>query len=362
MKEKATISTFLSILLGVLIVIGFYFLVNSDINFNEIFKKIPIFKKATSSQELNGNGSEKSETTTDQIPSRIPEPSPYQRQDILFLKFVSSENCIYELDGAEILRLKKLGVNGVRICPLYTLTKDGTIKKVLPDSIVVDLIKKAHQGGLAVFLEPNLGGPEGFPRLDDEKYIDLLYDISLYWANIAQEQEVEFYSPMNEPNVMWGSSDLLRKWIDKTSDLKSFFSGNIVLKLADIGPQDTDEVFGDMEGYDYIAFDIIWENSDYEELKNFLDLAVQKGDSLKEKYNLKGFFFGEIGVNRLRTDKKIQAEVFKTILEQTWKRIDGYCFLGWSELEFRFKDNEEAKKIIKEWYSKNTEEESREDF
>ena len=111
-----------------------------------------------------------------------------------------------------------------------------------------------------------------------------------------------------------------------------------------------------MKGYDYLAFGIIWENLDYEELKNYLDLLVKKGNDLKEEYNLKGFFLGEVGVKRLVISKEGQAEIFKTILESTWERVNGYCFLGWSQLEFRFKDNEEAKKVLKKWYSKNTNE------
>jgi len=281
------------------------------------------------------------------------ETKKYQREEISFLKFVSSENCLYYFDEKEIAELKSLGVNGVRICPLYSLRRDGKIKEDIPEFLVVNLIKKAHQEGFAVFLDINAGGkptetgePEN--RYDSQKYIDELYDIALHWAKIAEKEKVEFFSPLNEPNLVFVNLDLAKQWISKSQELKPVFSGNLVLKLADIGPE---EII-DISKYDYLAFDIMWGDSRYNELKSHLNLAINKGNSLKQRYNLKGFFFGELGAERSMVTKDVQAEIFKTILETSWGRVDGYCFLGWSNLEFRFKDNELAKEVIKKWYSR----------
>ena len=120
------------------------------------------------------------------------------------------------------------------------------------------------------------------------------------------------------------------------------------MKLADIGPENIENI----ENYDYVAFDIMWGDSRYNELKNTLNLAINKAKSLIEKYNFKGFFFGEIGADRRRVSKDVQAEIFRTVLENTWEEVDGYCFLGWSDLEFRFRDNQKAKNIIGEWFGK----------
>lgn len=122
------------------------------------------------------------------------------------------------------------------------------------------------------------------------------------------------------------------------------------MKFADIGP----EKIGDISEYDYLAFDIMWNDARYQELRNHLKMAVEKGNNLKKKkYDLKGFFFGELEAERSRIDKNVQAQLFKIILEETWGKVDGYCFLGWSNLEFRFRDNGEAKEIIKEWYARS---------
>jgi len=278
--------------------------------------------------------------------------SSYQRQNLTFLKFVSSENCMYSLDDSEIAELKSLNVNGIRICPLYS-KRDGEMREDIPSSVVINSIRKAHDAGFAVFLEINAGGKpteSGMPeyQYDNLEDIDNLYNTALHWAEIAEEEKVEFYSPLNEPDIMFTSQDLLDQWINESQNLKSVFLGNLVLKFADIGP----EKIEDIENYDYLAFDIMWGDAQYQELRNHFKMAVEKGNSLKKQYNLKGFFFGELGAERSRVDKNVQAQLFKIILEETWGKVDGYCFLGWSDLEFKFRDNNKAKETIKEWYSK----------
>jgi len=278
----------------------------------------------------------------------------YQRQDISFLKFVSSENCIYFLDSDEIKELKELNINGIRICPLYSISPDGGLKEDVPEFLIVSLIRKAHQAGLAVFLEVNFAGPPGdgefggFPHLTEPFFVEKIYDAASYWAKVAEKENVEFYSPLNEPNLVFADKNLVSQWVKKSQDLRFLFSGNLVLKLADIGPEN----IGDISGYDYLAFDIMWSDARYDELRNHLSIAVNKAGNLKEKYNLKGFFFGELGAERSMVSKDAQAEIFKTIFQETWGKVDGYCFLGWSDLEFKFKDNEAAKEIIKNWYKK----------
>ena len=277
----------------------------------------------------------------------------YKRQEISFLKFVSSENCLYFLDESEIAQLKNLNINGIRICPAYSIGKDGTLREEVPEFIIINLIRKAHQAGFAVFLEVNLAGPPGstefggFPSLTDPNSINKVYEASLHWAKIAEKENVEFYSPLNEPNATFGTLELTNQWIKKSQSLRPSFSGNFVLKLADTGPSE----IGNIEKYDYLAFDIMWGDAKYNELKEYLKNAIEKGNNLKKQYKLKGFFFGELGAMREMVSKDVQAEIFKIIFQESWGQVDGYCFLGWSNLEFRFKDNSDAKKIIKKWYS-----------
>jgi len=278
----------------------------------------------------------------------------YQSQNITFLKFVSSENCMYSLDEKEIEELKSLNINGIRICPLYSVGWDGKVKEDVPESRIIEMVEKAHRTGLAVFLEVNAGGkptetgePEN--RYNNPDYVDELYSIALHWAEIAEREKVEFYSPLNEPNLMFVNGNLADQWINKSQDLRQVFSGNLVLKLADIGP----EKIGNISGYDYLAFDIMWSDPTYQELREHMRRAAEKGNELKERYGLKGFFFGELGAERSRVSKDTQAEIFKIFMEETWGKVDGYCFLGWSNLEFKFRDNNEAKEIIREWYAKN---------
>lgn len=280
-------------------------------------------------------------------------PFPYKRQNISFLKFVSSENCIYSLDSSEINELKSLNVNGIRICPLFGVYGNGNLKVYNSENLVINLIRKAHKNGFAVFLDLNAGGvpkEDGTPEFqyNNEKYIDILYNISLHWCKIAENEKVEFFSPLNEPNLMFTNDALFNIWLNKSQELRKFFSGKLVLKLADLGPENISSI----GAYDYLSFDIMWGTPTYDELKEHLRRAIEKANNLKEKYKLEGFFFGELGVPRFMTDKSTQAKIFEIFLNETWGEVEGYCFLGWSNLEFRFRDNEEAKEIIGKWYGK----------
>ncbi len=258
---------------------------------------------------------------------------------------VSSENCMYVLSDEEIKELDSLRINAIRICPLYDKALDN-LRLIESENFYKELIRKAHNEGWAVFLEINIIGPS-FSPLSDPKWINDIYDIASHWAEIAEKEDVEFYSPLNEPNFVFSDKELVNKWINESQDLRPLFSGNLVLKLADVGPEKIENI----SNYDYLAFDIIWSDSRYDELRNYLSVAITKGNSIKHKYNLKGFIFGELGAEKSRVDENVQAEIFRTILNETWGKIDGYCFLGWSDLEFSFKSNEKAKNIIRNWYS-----------
>jgi len=325
MKSRLLISLiFITILVGM----GFYFL-------NPQIPQIPENPSSQKNQPENYGIEEKTQQS-------------YKRQDIKFLKMVSSENGMYSFDDEEIEELKSLNVNTIRICPLYEIGSNGDIKLVESEKFYINLIRKAHQAGFAVMLEPNIAGPSGFPELSDPRYVDELMNIASKWAKIAEQENVEFYSPLNEPDAVFSDESLVNEWIKKSQNMRSLFSGNLVLKFADIGSEN----IRDIGNYDYLAFDIMWGDDRYNELKDYLKIAVKKGNGLKEEYNLKGFFFGELGAEKSMVDENTQAEIFRTILNETWGKVDGYCFLGWSDLEFSFKNNEEAKAVIREWYSR----------
>ena len=288
---------------------------------------------------------ENQDSNNKQLPNT--EEEGYKRKNLTFLKMVSSEDCMYSFDKNEISRLKAMNINSIRICPLYDMMPDGDVRLVGFKNLYRDLIRKAHNEGWAVLLEPNTAGPQGFPVISDPRYLNILYNIAERWAKIAEKENVEFFSPLNEPNSVFVNEDLLNKWIKMSQELRYSFSGNLVLKLADIGPERIENI----EHYDYLAFDIMWGDNNYEELKDYLDIATEKANNLKERYNLKGVFFGELGAENSMVDESTQAEIFRIILNETWNKIDGYCFLGWSNLEFSFKDRK-GEDVIKEWFSR----------
>ena len=281
-------------------------------------------------------------------PSPTPTSEPMERKDITLLKMISSEPGSYTLDEDEIDQLKALNINSLRICPLYEMSSGGEFSLIGPDQYYVYMIRQARSAGLAVFLEPNFFAHGPTVQLKDQKYVEKLLEISSQWAAIAEKENVELYSPLNEPDLLFGGNQtLVTQWVQKSQEIRPLFSGYLVLKFSDLGPGEIEGI----DGYDYLAFDIIWGDNRLNELRQHLETAVTKGNELKEKYGLKGFFFGELGVEKSRVSEHTQAEIFETMLEETWDKTDGYDFLGWSNLEFSFKGRE-GEEVIRKWFSR----------
>jgi len=275
------------------------------------------------------------------------EKEGYTRKNISFLKMVSSENGMYLPTEEEISRLKDLNINSVRLCLQYQILPNGDVSLTVPEAYYLFLIKKFHEAGLAVFLEVNPFMP-GTPSISDSKYIDIFYKIASKWAKVAEQEKIEFFSPLNEPNLIFSNNSLVKAWINKSQELRPLFSGNLVLKLADVGSEEIKNI----GKYDYLAFDIMWNEPYYNDLRNRLKLAINRANKIKSQYGLKGFFFGELGAEIKTAGEDVQAEIFRVILEETWGKVDGYCFLGWSNLEYSFK-GKKGEEVIKEWFSRD---------
>ncbi len=270
-------------------------------------------------------------------------PANYERKQVSFLRCVSSENCMYALDSNEIARLKSMNVNAIRICPLYEARPDGSMFLIESKPFYINMIRNAHNAGFAVLLEPNAFLPYSQPP--GEKHLNSLFGIASEWADVAESEGVEIFSPLNEPDaVLRGSA--LEEWINMTSKLRNAFSGKLMLKLGGTGPGGITIP----DGYDYLAFDIMFEREDPAEAADYAMLAAQKGNYLKERYNLSGFVFGEVGALASLPESG-QAGVFEAVLNETWENVDGYCFLGWSDMEFGFRGRK-GEEVVREWFSR----------
>ena len=108
--------------------------------------------------------------------------------------------------------LKELGVNSVYFPIFYRVNRDGSIDG-LPFSKLVGrlLIRRFHSLGFSVAITPALLRPEGlsFGSLPEdilkrERFWDELENVIVDLSEMAEEEKVEIFFVLNEPEVVFG--------------------------------------------------------------------------------------------------------------------------------------------------------------
>ena len=100
-------------------------------------------------------------------------------------------------------RLKEMGVNTVSIAINYEFNRDGT-PFIRDEHRSLSNLVRAKEEGFAVFLVPSLGkatlydfDKEGV-AITKEEYLTICEEVSLEWAEFAEEYQVEYITPISE--------------------------------------------------------------------------------------------------------------------------------------------------------------------
>jgi PKD repeat protein len=271
------------------------------------------------------------------------------------------------LDDPEEMR--KIGANYVEIVYWVEVDVNGTILPPTPTVINQDqnqtvlLIRRAHDTGLKVYLvlypeyydlshigELEVGGVE-----DKLGFMEQMEGVALEWASIAEENNVEIFSPTKELNVFvdWESAE---KWYQSVLPrLRNVYHGELVragevawskYNLSPIG----DLSFFNFTGWDYVETIIagikgigFWDSQEtevksFEDYRSYVRTVIAYMTELKTKHNAKGVIFGEIqipeGEGRLfkgynLTLEEIKVNVWKILLDESLGKVDGFFFWSW---------------------------------
>lgn len=262
------------------------------------------------------------------------------------------------------IRIKKLGVNTIPVWVPFCV-KGHSIEasaygpswlKDQQEKIIKERIQKIHQAGLAVFLELDTLDPRCETEIQNkDNFIAQFAHFAEKWAKIAEENQVEFFSPLNEPNFVLRGRE--NEWITKILPyLKNNFKGNSVLKFADLGPK-----MVNCSGFDYVAFDIYPNN-----IQNWpeqLQMVLSKAKDLKQSCQLKGVLLGEVGAmtNRDPYDPLLagnvfsepeQIQIFETLFKTTWDKLSGCIINSWSKnpkSPYNIR-NKPAEEVVRKWF------------
>lgn len=172
----------------------------------------------------------------------------------------------------EVKNLKNLGVNTVSIVPEYDFKENGDYQLNGRQEEILDNLYQAKQAGFAVLIAPNFMGATGedlqSKGITLKQFEEKSQEIALYWADIAEKYQVEFFAPQNEYDNMLASaffpSDMVgpnhanpektaavARWHQQVlTGIKEKFTGKIMAKLDNV---DADL---NVSGYDYLGITI----------------------------------------------------------------------------------------------------------
>ncbi|MCD6194740.1 hypothetical protein J7K05_00835, partial [bacterium] len=231
-------------------------------------------------------------------------------------------------------------------------------QKFQQEKIVKQRIEKIHQAGLAVELDLGTLSPQCEHEIKNkDNFIAQFPDYVQKWAKIAEEYQVEIFCPLNEPNFALRGRE--SEWAQKILPIvRQAYTGNVVLKVADVGLEGAD-----FSGYDYAAFDVYAE--DLTEWQMRLPEVLRRAEEVKSKYNLKGVYFGETGAITYRDPndpllaggvftEEEQAQFFEIFFQNVWDKVSGAFVMAWaksSQSPYNIR-NKPAEEVVKKWFNK----------
>jgi hypothetical protein len=218
------------------------------------------------------------------------------------------------------------------------------------ERIIVERIKKAHELGYKVYLilyPERTGFHEGYgtglKNLD--RFLNSIENLSLKWAKIAEENEVEMFSPVNEL-FLWIGEEKANKWHEQIlPKLREVYKGNLVprgLQFYQFDPLskkpfEMKNLEFNFSGWDYIASDFycigVEQSFSMDNLRKCIIATLNKSIELKNKYKVKGIIYGEISHPGGTT-----PDAFELFFKENYGKVDGWFLWNLRDYSSSVKD------------------------
>jgi hypothetical protein len=287
--------------------------------------------------------------------------------------------------NSDMRKLKEMGANTVffqasppqlehcleGIPPDSELAKK--VKEIIPiqEELLISNIQIAHRNGLKVALTmAKCSGGMGFEDwIDLEAWNSRVVEL----AKIAEKHEVEFFAPMNEPEVLFGPSASADWGQEILPRIKEVYHGKIIWKgggPGDIEPDPGNPNRTNFSGYDYLGFTLGIGSgpTTLEMFSQNVDHQLDAMLGLAERDGVKGVmiseFYGRLPgqwEERAWSEEK-EARAHEIVLEKGSKydEIVGFFALDFMELSFFGEDipglpgpkiSSKTQEVIKRWFT-----------
>ncbi|MFZ5365861.1 MAG: glycoside hydrolase family 113 [Patescibacteria group bacterium] len=300
-------------------------------------------------------------------------PTPLPKIELSFVKgmYLPSALAPARQPMAEPARLKELGVNLVAFTVEYKVNEKGeqqrdpwgivASKGQNLDERVISTIRKYKEAGFAVLVVPRIrylpkgrGEPLGIPEnlQNDPKFFEGFNKFVLHLAEIAQKENVEFFTPADEPDYTMGPFRAATWMQEILPQVRARFKGKLVYKGGFSPPGEIS--WFNFAGYDIAGTTIVvldyYNEEQYRKMakKQIADLAevAQKRDKVPEIW-VSGFGVVEMTRNPLNENQK--ADIYRIVFEEAVGKTTG--LIPWENPPNPLKDTL-MEKVIREWFTK----------
>jgi hypothetical protein len=250
--------------------------------------------------------------------------------------------------------LLDLGVNTFHVLPHYFYIDDElTLQSVRigrtsltgekAEREYIDQVVKAKKAGFAVSIMPSYFGHEAEAIPDLDAFDEFALQQARKWARVAEEYQVEYFSPISEYEKMMSAQGLLgdalvervNSWNQRAlAEVSHIFTGKIVLKVSQLGLGSYSAQSA--SGYDIfaIALGLPGGGPPLEEYRMSVQKYFSEAQEVAKRDDVEwmvGEFFLHIGG---RSEEEC-VEIFRLVFEEYKRTLErenkpvGFTFFGW---------------------------------
>lgn len=278
----------------------------------------------------------------------------HQRRTIDFYKGIAEPRAdAWQQMVHEAGRLQKDGFNAVTLSPPVDINAraGGQLRIILEgEAASADILTGAfHEANLAVHIAPTTRVPGLNEQIEaNDANLDHLNDDTLKWADKAETNQAELFSPLSRYNLVLGT-EAAQKWSDRIlPQVRQRFHGPVAAKVAaDLGdppaagaPHDFEKL--NYRGYDFLMLDIFPKGANYNagQFEAYLNDVLARAAAVSQRDGLKGIMIGEFGAWREQSGsdpvdgpilgEDAQAVLASRVLEIAIPQTRGVFYFGWT--------------------------------
>ncbi len=249
-------------------------------------------------------------------------------------------------------RLAADHINTVGVLPPILITqRAGGKPRVILEGAAASItaaIEDLHHAGLAVHLAPTTDSPGFSLQVEPtDNTLEHLKEDVLKWAGVAEEHQVELFSPLDRYNKVLGTEAANRWSREVLPAVREAFGGELVASVvpdldgppAPGSPHDFEEL--DFSGYDYLMIHIFPQGEEYDSqaFQVYVDELLQRAGGVAARDGLKGIMVSFGGwrqpegmdpVDGPLLGDEGQAAAATIVLSAAISRSSGVFFYGWT--------------------------------